>query len=398
MSLWQRYKQVIAQSCLTNSKHPRTHVQGVYPAVVDYGMGAQVFDENGKSYIEYICGLGTNLLGYGNAAIAKRIQELLHVGFAPSFGTRYEVELAEKLTQIFPFTEKIKFLKTGSEACSAAIKIARAHTGRKLVLSAFYHGWHDPFVNLTEPAVGVDRTVNTKSLDSYSGDLADVAAVIIEPVATDASKERVEYLRELRERCTKAGTVLIFDEVITGFRYPRFSVSNYYEIYPDLIVLGKAMGGGLPLACVGGKTEIMSGDWFVSSTHAGEILSLAAGLEVINQLTKGTYKLEELWKQGGAFRDEMNQMCQGLVTFNGYNTRGTITGKDDMTKALFMQECCKAGVIFGPSWFYNFCHERHKDAVMATVRHVTGKIRFGAVKLEGNLPSSPFAQKVRDQR
>jgi glutamate-1-semialdehyde aminotransferase len=370
----------------------------VYPQVIKRAIGTVLYDEHDNSYIDFCGGLGTNLLGYGNSAIAKRVGEFLHLGLCPSFGTEAEVIAAEKLAALFPFTEKFKFLKSGSEACSAAIKIARAHTGRSLVISESYHGWHDPFVNLTEPAIGVDRTVNTRSLANYDGDFSDVAAVIIEPIVTDTGQERLEWLRALREKCTKAGAMLIHDEIVTGFRVPKFSMSNYYGIEPDLIVLGKAMAGGFPLACVGGKANVMDGKFFVSSTYAGEILSLIACSEVINQLTRGTYKLEELWKQGGAFRDEVNGLCDGLITFNGYNTRGTITGRDDLTKALFFQECCKARVIFGPSWFYNFQHEQHKDAVLATVRHVIGKIKLGAVKLEGEMPRVAFAQQQREAK
>jgi glutamate-1-semialdehyde 2,1-aminomutase len=396
--LWTRYQNVIAQGCLTNSKHPRSHIQGVYPKTIKYAIGACVYDESDKQYVDFICGLGTNLLGYGNSAIAKRVGEFMHLGYSPSFGTAAEVIAAEKLVSLFPFAEKIKFLKTGSEACLAAIKIARAHTGRSLVLSDGYHGFGDAFINLTEPALGVDRTVNTRKLIDYDGDFSNVAAVIVEPIITDASQERLEYLRDLKAKCNNAGALLIFDEVITGFRYPKFSVSNYYGIEPDLIVLGKAMAGGFPLACVGGKTAVMDGEYFVSSTYAGEILSLTACSEVINQLTKGSYKLEELWRQGGDFIRDFNTLCGGLVWIEGYNTRGVIKAKDDMTKALFFQECCKAGVIFGPSWFYNFQHENYKDVVVAAVRHVIGKIRLGAVKLEGEMPQLPFAQKQREAK
>lgn len=397
-TVWDRYQNVIAQGCLTNSKHPRSHIRGVYPPVVRCAYGATVVDHNDRAYVDYICGLGTNLLGYGNAAVAKRIVEMAGLGYSPSFGTEAEVNAAEKLLGLFPWAEKVKFCKTGSIACDGAVKIARAHTGRKLVLSDGYHGHGDIFIGLTEPALGVDRSPHVQKLSDYKGDYTDVAAVIIEPIITDDSPERIAWLRALREATQKAGAMLIFDEVITGFRWLKWSVSNYFQIEPDLLCLGKAIGGGMPLAAILGRTDAMNKEYFLSSTYAGEILSLVACQEVIHQLTQGPFKLDELWKQAGEFRDAMNLACAGVVQFEGYNTRGVIKADDEMKKALFFQEMCKAGVIFGPSWFFSFAHFRHTEGTLRICEHVVDKIRVGGARLEGQLPILPFAQKMREQK
>jgi glutamate-1-semialdehyde 2,1-aminomutase len=403
-SLHRRAQQCIAQGYLTNSKRPESHVKGVYPSHVSYGRGCYLWDHRGGRYLDFICGLGTNLLGYGNEIVSQAIASQLRGGYSHSFATHHELDAAETLKAVFPFTEAWKFLKSGSEACSAAIRIARAATGRKWVLSEGYHGHHDPFVSLTAPALGVPLSgegPNNLCMASLNGLMKvedqDVAAVIIEPVITDWSDARRKWLQDLRERCTKHGALLIFDEVITGFRFPKFSVSSFWGIEPDLIVIGKALANGMPLAAVGGKYAVMNGaEYFVSSTYAGEVLSLAAAKATMALLLQGTrYDLVELWKKGQRFLDEFNAVCPEKVRIEGYPTRGAFTG-DPLCRALFFQEACKAGLLFGPSWFFNWDLAAEVKDAMGVIKSIFGRVDRGEVKLEGEVPQSPFAQRVRE--
>ena len=393
-SMQRRAGAVIAQGALTNSKRPESHIKGVYPTHLVDGHGCRVLACNGKTYTDYICGLGANLLGYGYEPIAKTIREAAGEPFAMSLGTPKEVQAAEKLIEFFPFIDQVKFLKTGTEACAAAVRIARTATGRSKVLSSGYHGWSDGFVSLTPPAFGTvpchfEQFTDLAQIDS------DTACVIVEPIITKVDQDRINWLQELRKACTKHGALLIFDEVITGFRFESHGVSNAYGIIPDLICLGKTIGGGLPLAAVGGKRELMDDSrYFVSSTFAGDRLALSASLSFMESMQKHRIN-EAIQSTGAVFKQKFNAISPS-VQIEGYNTRGVFVG-DPLKKALFFQEACKAGILFGPTWFWCLPHAEHTDITISACRHILGKIDRGEVALEGEMPSSPFAQKVREQ-
>jgi len=394
---WHRRAQdCIAQGALTNSKRPEALMLGAYPTHVTRGEGCYLFDSRGTRYIDFICGLGTNILGYGNARIMRPVDERLRDGSSHSLPTTQEVRTAEKLKELFPFVDAWKFLKTGSEACAAAVRIARAHTGRDLVLSAGYHGWSDDFVSLTEPASGVPtcRGYRGEIIDDLTPEALDetVAAVIVEPVITDDSDERRAWLSDLRDRCTAVGAMLIFDEVITGFRWPGYSVARHWNITPDLICIGKAMANGFPLAAVGGKYAPMNGDYFVSSTYAGEVPSLVACEQTCIQLQTRKH-LDFLWERGKLWRDEFNEIWPEGIRLEGYPTRGRFVGEPEIL-GKFFQETALAGILFGPSWFFNF-HHTEAQSVMEPIRDILNRISRGEVPLRCPLPQSPFSQKVR---
>lgn len=393
---WQnRADLCIAQGALTNSKRPSTYVENVYPTHANRARGAILY-ANGKGYVDYVCGLGSNLLGYGNPQIAKAIGEQYLRGSTLSLSTEIEVELAEKLKGLFLFCDQWKFTKTGTEACQTALRIARAYNGRELVLSEGYHGWSDDFVSMTPPARGVPKREWMKEVDFNL--IPRAAAVIVEPVVLDWSLERKAYLERLREACSRFNTVLIFDEIITGFRFPRYCVSNYFGVQPDLLLLGKAMGGGLPLSAVGGRKAFMEApDYFVSGTFFGETVSMAACMEVINIVHKdgSKYSMKSLFDEGAKFLQAFNELDSNLKIV-GYPSRGAFQG-DEMTKALFWQECVKAGVLFGPSWFFSIPLSEFTEQLMPMFRDILGKIRTGQVRLEGKLPRKPYAQAVRER-
>jgi glutamate-1-semialdehyde 2,1-aminomutase len=392
---WQnRAELTIAQGALTNSKRPECLVKGIFPTHLTRGQGAFVWDTSGKRYIDFICGLGANLLGYGQSEIASVVAQRAAMGATLSLATTLEVETAEKVRELFPLMERLKFLKNGSDACTAALRIARAYRKRATVLSEGYHGFHDEFVSLVPPALGVVGEFPIESLKDLSDIDESIAAVIIEPVMTDLSPKRIQFLKELREVCTKTGVILIYDEVITGCRFPKWSTARYIGIEPDLICIGKAMGNGMPISAVGGKAEIMNcGEYFISSTFAGETLSLAAAHKTLS-LLQTKFSIEMLWERGDQFLKAFNSIAPQVVRIQGYPTRGVFVGSD-LNKALFWQEACKAGILFGPSWFFNFSHLAHVDLVLSSCQDILRRIQVGAVSLEGELPQTPFAQKMR---
>lgn len=397
MSDWlHRSQRTIAQGALTNSKHPKMLIQGVYPTHVNHGHGCHLYDANNRRYIDYICGLGVNLFGYGNDKISRELIKHIYSGFSHSLPTVHEVEAGEAMKEIFHFVERWKFLKSGSDACSAAIKIARNATKRTLVLSDGYHGWDDDFVSLSPPACGVPARDWIRKLESLEQITTDVAAVIIEPVMTDYSKERIEYLNQLRAKCTESGVILIFDEVITGFRFRKFSVSNFTGVIPDLIIVGKAMANGLPIAAVGGKAAVMDDpSYFISTTYAGEILSLISARYVCKLLQSDPdYNIEYLWERGQEFLDVFNSQAS-TVKISGYPTRGAFTG-DELEIAIFFQEMAKCYVLFCKSWFYNWNHISYNDEILSLTEEVKQRIESGRAKLEYPMPSSPFSMGVRN--
>jgi glutamate-1-semialdehyde 2,1-aminomutase len=393
MRIKNRAELSIAQGALTNSKRPSTFVEGIYPTHASGGQGCYLFAE-GRSYVDYYGALGTNLVGYGHAIIAEAVAARFKKGATLSLSSETEVVLAEKLKEIVPWTDLWKFTKGGTDACAAAIKIARAFTGRELVLSDGYHGWSDDFISLTSPGLGVPKRDCVGVLDFER--IQNAAAVIVEPVQLDYSRERKEWLLKLREACTKSGTILIFDEIITGFRFPGFSVSKYFGVEPDMIILGKAMAGGMPLSAIGGKKAVMNcGEYFISGTFFGETVSMEASLAFLSLLTRNTakYSMDELWRQGAVFLERFNELHPDLK-INGYPSRGAFQG-DANLKALFWQEACRAGVLFGPSWFFNFPLAAETESVIPVCKDIFSRIKVGAVRLEGNAPSTPFAQKLR---
>lgn len=386
-----RANSAIAHGALTNSKRPETFVKGVYPTHMKRGFGAELWDVDDKRYIDYICGLGTNLFGYGNHEINEAITQQLKLGSLFSLGSTLEVEVAERFKAHFPYVEKVRFLKTGSEACSAAIRIARAYAGRSEIVSSGYHGWHDDFVHLTPPAKGVpdrDYMMRTVSECLYP------AAIIVEPVITNFGDDTIRELRRLRAHCTDNDILLIFDETITGIRYEKLSVANALGIEPDISIFGKAIGGGLPISVVAGKAKFMDCDYFVSSTFAGDTAALASMNKVFDLLA-GEYRIERLWDEGRYFLSEFNSIDPEVVRIEGYPTRGKFVYIGELTRQLFMQEACKAGILFGPTWFFNFHHAKYTHQVISMCRSIISRIKNGAVKAEGEPPQSPFAERVR---
>lgn len=400
-ALHRRALDCIAQGYLTNSKRPESLIKGVYPTHLKRGLGCYVWDHNDKRYVDFITGLGSNLLGYANETINAVVKSALDNGNLLSLGTDHEITTAEKLKELFTFADCFKFLKSGTEACSAALRIARAHTGRKMVLSDGYHGWSDTFVSLTPPHLGVPKDVHqsnlwTEKLSGLDDITDDVAAVIVEPVITEVSTQRSEWLQALRDKCTKHGVMLIFDEIITGFRFPKYSAAAYFGIEPDLICLGKGMANGFPLAAVGGKYAVMnSKEYFVSSTYAGCVDALVATRKVCEMLQK-SHSLEELWTKGAEFQKQFNALWPEMIQIEGYPTRGVFKG-DANVKALLFQEACQAGILLGPSFWFNFPLSRETFGVIDTLKEILTNIRKGRVKLLGEMPRSPFAQQVREK-
>ena len=294
------------------------------PVILEHGKGSHVWDVNGKEYIDFIAALGPVTIGYSDDRVNAAISRQLEKGISFSTPTRIEYELCEKLTQIIPGCEQVRLLKNGKDATMAAVRLARAYTGRDIILKAGYHGCDDWSIGPEPGAKGIPFCISQSTKKFRYNNIMDlekwfccfqnkIAGVILEPSMEDGPKPG--YLEAIKKMCYKNGTILIFDEVVTGFRYALGGAAEYYGVTPDLTCIGKAMGNGMPISAICGRHDIMNlietGEAFISTTFGGECLSIAATLETIKILEQPrTY--EHIWGLGEKLIYGLQKMIEGL--------------------------------------------------------------------------------------
>lgn len=375
---WTQTLRVIPNGVQTESKMPSRHVEGVYPKYIDKGDGAYIWSGD-KKYIDYPCGLGAILLGHNHTEVNSAVFGQMQKGLLFPLPHWKETQLAEKLVDIVPSYEMVRFVKTGSEACSAAVKIARCYTERDIVLCCGYHGWHDWYNVTTDKCAGVPRQMGTFNFQFQYNDIKEatklfdkykhrIAAVIMEPYILDPPKD--DFLKKIRKLCTSNESLLIFDEVVTGMRTPGYTAQKYFGVMPDLTTLGKALGNGFPIGVVGGKKEVMEvleEKCFISSTFGGELASVSAALAVLDFIEKdGTIaKIETYGQQMKQwFNSKSNDDCECI----GYPCRTFFKFPTEDMKSLFWQECLREGVFFGYAQFISGAHGRRElDDTLAAI-------------------------------
>ncbi len=297
----------------TFSKSYRYFCRGVAPSFMDHGEGCYIYDVDGNKFIDYMCALGPITVGYNIPAVNEAVAKQVNKFASGSLQSELEVELAEKLCEIVPCAEMVRFVKNGGDATTAAIRLARAYTGREFVLMSGYHGMHDWSIGASENNKGVPKAVCELTKNFAYNDLADlekklqeneVAAVILEPIQSNGPEEG--YLEGVKELAHKYGAVLIFDEVVSGFRYALGGASEMYKVTPDLAAFGKGMANGYAISAVAGKKELLEQiehGVFVSTTFGGDAISMAASLATIKILEQpGFYakmtKVGEIQRDG----------------------------------------------------------------------------------------------------
>lgn len=392
MSDWlMRQKNIMAQGRTSPvSKDASQYIGGIYPSHCSSGYRCFLFDADDRRYIDFVGALGAVSLGYANERVTEAAIRQARKGVSFSLPHTLEVEVAEILNNIIPSAEKIRFFKNGRDASDCAIRIARTYTGRELVASSGYHGCSDTWVSLTPPALGVVGDHKIISLDKVNDlERSKLAAVIVESIHLNDGPEHQEWIKNIREKCRKSGTIFIIDEIITGFRYPKWTVSNAWGLDPDIILLGKGMANGYPLSAIGGKKEIMDcGEWFFSTTFSGEAVSLAACKATIEELHQKNFN--DLLFYGKRLQEKLNALIDG-VRFEGYGTRAMLNVSNEKT-ALLMQEACRSNILFGKAFFFNFSHleENVENLVMNTLEPIAHKINSSLVKFEGSPPKEVF--------
>jgi glutamate-1-semialdehyde 2,1-aminomutase len=259
------------------------------PSQMTRAAGCRVWDRDGREYLDYVMALGAVALGYGHPAVNRAAEAAIAAGVVGPLPPVIEAELADVLAARIPWMERVRFLKTGAEAVAAAVRLARVATGRDEILGCGYHGWLDWCQGATEgvPAAvrGLfaelpfnDVRAGREMIHARAGRLA---AVVIEPVIV--AEPTREWLQMLRDETARAGAVLVFDEIKTAFRIALGGAVEKYGVRPDLVVIGKALANGFPLAAVGGRADLMEAvarTW-ISSTLATESVALAAARATI---------------------------------------------------------------------------------------------------------------------
>ena len=361
----------------TFSKGPTQFVQGVAPVFLARGEGCHVWDIDGNEYIDYPMALGPIILGYNYPAVTEAVTRQIQLGTTFSLSHPLEVEVAEMLVDIVPCAEMVRYGKNGSDATSGAVRVARAYTGRDIIACCGYHGWQDWYIGTTTRNKGVPQAVRDLTVPFEFNNLASlerifaehpgqVAAVIMEPVGTVEPQD--DFLEKVRQITAREGALLIFDEILTGFRLALGGAQQYYGVTPDIACCGKAIANGYPLAAIVGRREVMElfDEVFFSFTFGGEALSLAAAKATINEM-KEKKVISHLWEAGRRLKDGYNVLADEFGIASNTDCAGlpprTITAFTDESrevslelKSLFQQECLKRGVLFSGGHNISYSH------------------------------------------
>lgn len=364
----------------TFSKSKTQYPYGVSPYFIMKGRGSHVWDADGNEYIDFINSLAAITLGYNDPDVTAAVQAQLEDGVIFSLPHPIEMDVAEKIVEMVPCAEMVRFGKNGSDATSGAVRLSRAYTGRDHVAVCGYHGWQDWYIGSTARNKGVPKATrdlthtftynDVESLKKIFNEFpAQVAAVILEPMNTTEPKD--EFLEKVKELTHKNGSVLVFDETITGFRFSNGGAQEYFGVTPDIATFGKGLANGYPVSAVAGKAEIMRmmEEVFFSFTFGGETLSLAAALATMTKLQKISV-LDTMKQQGQKLLAGLNGLIDKhkvshIVSLAGHPSWSFFLIKDVNLysqweiKSLFLQEMFLRGILTLGT--HNMSHS-HSDA------------------------------------
>lgn len=388
-------------SC-TSSKSPSRFVDAAPKRAVK-AYGCTLLAEDGHEYLDFGMGLGACVLGYAHTEVDEAAKRAIDDGVLATLPYTAEERTAEALLRHIPWAEQARFAKDGTDVTTAAVRLARYVTGRDVILSHGYHGWADWSVATTPPAYGIPYTVqrNTQRLEWHGNVFNEVvgspsdewpAAVIVE-VASDAKLDDRGWLAQLRRDCDVVGTLLIFDEILSGFRYRMGSAS---DVVPDLACFGKAIANGFPLSALVGKRELMChfepGGVFFSGTAFGETTSLAACQATLNVMERERVQ-DHLTDKGRQLRDGFNDAAKktgfpgGCI---GDGARTVVTGLNKEQNDVFQQECAKRGLLYTGSQIMSLAHTDYEvEAALEIYKYAMRAMSEGAT-LEGQPTVRPY--------
>ncbi len=346
--------------------------------------GCLVQDEDGREFLDFIMALGAVSLGYGRAEVLQAVREILPAGVAGPLPPVLEEEVAALLARHLPWMERVRFLKTGAEAVAAAVRLARTATRRDRVLGCGYHGWLDwcqvETAGVPAATAALFGTLPFNDSGAARAALRDqgdrIAAVVIEPVIL--AEPDVGWLQTLRDETRRCGAVLVFDEIKTGFRIAVGGAVERYGIRPDLVVLGKALANGFPLAAVGGRSEIMdqAGRTWISSTLAAETVSLAAARAAI-RLTADRDVPGHLQRIGGRLLQGLHRLAAAHPALRcraaGIPEMCHLEFTDERFSAALARGAARRGLLFKRS-AYNFVSLAHGESEIDSALEVLAEV------------------------
>jgi len=380
---------------------------GGEPLFFKQGIGAHLIDVDDNLYIDYVGSWGPLILGHCHESVITAVMEVLHHGMSFGAPTELEIKLAQKIVTFMPSIEKIRMVNSGTEATMTAVRLARGFTGRSKIIkfNGCYHGHSDGLLvkagsgllTLGIPSTpGIPQSVTEHTLTADFNNLAqtaqlferyhqDIAAVIVEPIAGNMGMilPKPGFLQGLRDLCDEYQAVLIFDEVMTGFRVALGGAQAVFEVMPDLTTLGKVIGGGMPIGALGGRAEIMSclapeGPVYQAGTLSGNPLAMAAGLATLNEVSKpGFY--QRLQQTSSALIGALSEVTQSLnIPFSSTSLGGMfgfcfteksplvdfsdVASSDESLFKRFFHGMLGQGIYFAPSLYEaGFVSSAHQD-------------------------------------
>ncbi|MBP8644574.1 MAG: glutamate-1-semialdehyde 2,1-aminomutase [Syntrophobacteraceae bacterium] len=389
-----------------NSPVRSARAVGTHPIFVRKGEGCRIWDEDGNEYIDYVGSWGPLILGHAHPSVIGAVQRAAENGTSYGIPTRLEIEMAQKVVEMVPSVEMVRMVNSGTEATMSAVRVARGFTGRKKIIKfdGCYHGHGDTLLvrsgsGLTtlgipgSPGIPEEIVQHTISLSYNHLDEVEkvmkqvggqVAAIILEPVAANMGVvlPDADFLPGLRGICDEYGALLVFDEVITGFRLAPGGAQRIFGVMPDLTCLGKIIGGGMPVGAYGGKREIMmkmapAGDVYQAGTLSGNPLAMSAGLATLEALSrpgvyeelseKTAYLVSGLKSAAAAAGVSMTMnvlgsMGSGFFTNHPVSDLETALKSDTQAYGVFFREMLKRGIYLAPSqfeaFFLSLAHEK----------------------------------------
>lgn len=403
----QRALKTVPLGSQTFSKSKTQLPIGVSPFFAAKGDGAYLWDVDGNKYIDFVNSLASITLGYNDPDVTKAVSEELKNGTIYSLSHELEFLVAEKIVEMVPCAEMVRFGKNGSDATAGAIRLARSFTKRDHVLVCGYHGWQDWYIGSTTRDLGVPQAVKELTHKFFYNDVGSlqnkleelkgkVAAVILEPVNVVAPEN--DFLQKVKQLTHQHGAVLIFDETITGFRYSNGGAQEFFGVTPDLASFGKGLANGYPVSAIAGRADIMKlmEEIFFSFTFGGETLSLAASLAVLKKLqrepviAKLTTTGEKVINGVNKIIDEFN--LTSIFSVSGYPVWSFLIIKDCEKftswelKTLLQQEMFANGIFMIGTHNISYSHtDEHVEKLMQSYRGYFSKVK--AIMANGDLKS-----------
>lgn len=375
LELFQVARALIPGGAQTTSKRPTAFAYGAYPIYLESADGCRVRDIDGNEFIDLVGGLGPVSLGYAYPAVDDAIREQLPKGIISGLLSPLEVDVAKLLVDLVPCAEQVRYFKGGGEATAAAARVARRYTGRELILNCGYRGWPDIWAaNANDGGVPKslresiqtfafnDREEMERLVLSHPGQVAAIA------IDVQITPPEPGYLAWLRDLAHEIGALLIFDEIVTGFRLANGGAQEYFDVTPDLAVFAKGIANGMPLAVVAGRQEVMAAmtDAVISITYGGEALSLAAAKTVLS-IYRDQPVVETLWQRGKQLRDGLAQaaertglpfVVEGFDPMTAMRFDGLEPGLATDAWSFLLQEMAERGVLMRRSGL-NFVSYSH---------------------------------------